>query len=82
MQPTLFSPRALEYRPEHGRSASWMATICKILSQPRLDMTVHLQSDGSQIFKYAEAYGKDSVYYFQVWPDGKIKGGREVPNSD
>ena len=82
MQPPLFSPRALEFRSEHGRSAAWLSTISKILNQPRLDMTCHLQNDGSQIFKYAEEHGRNFVYYFQVWPDGRIKGGREVPNSD
>lgn len=82
MHPSLFSPKGLEYKPEHGRSASWFATICKILSKPRLDLTCHLQADGSQIMKYAEEHGRDFTYYFQVWPDGRIVGGREVPNSE
>ena len=79
---TSFSPRTLEFRPEHGRSAAWMAAISNILSQPKLNMTCHLQHDGSQIFKYAEEFGLAHVYYFRVWPDGRIKGGREVPNSE
>lgn len=77
-----FSPRVLEYRPEHGRSASWFATICKMLSTPKMDATCYLQKDGSQIFKFAEEHGRDFTYYLQVWPDGSIKGGREVPNSE
>ena len=80
--PESFSPRALEYLPEHGRSASWFATICKILSKPRLDLTCHLQKDGSQIMRYAEEHGREFVYFFQVWPNGNIRGGREVPNSE
>ena len=82
MRPPLFSPRGLEYRPEHERSAAWMAAICKILAQPKLDLTCHLQNDGSQIFKYAEAHGRAFVYYIRVWPDGRMQGGREVLNSE
>jgi hypothetical protein len=80
--PAFFSPTALDYRPEHERSASWFATICKILARPKLDLTCHLQNDGSQIFKYAEEYGRNFSYVFQVWPDGRMKGAREVPNSE
>ncbi len=76
------SPKFLEYRPEHGRSASWFATICSIFSQPKLDTICHLQSDGSQIFKFGELHGKPFVYYVRVWPNGDCRGGREVPNSE
>jgi hypothetical protein len=80
--PALLSPRNLDYRPEHERSASWFATICKIFSHPKLDLTCHLQNDGSQIFKYAEEYGRNFTYIVQVWPNGDMRGYREVKNSE
>lgn len=79
---TLFSPKSLEFRPEHGRSASWFQAICLAFSQPKLDLTCHLQQDGSQIFKFDEYKGKPFVYSVQVWPNGDIKGGREIPVSE
>lgn len=80
--PELFSPRHLEFRPEHERSVSWFATICKMLSHPKLDLTAHLQKDGSQIFIFAESYGRNYSYRIQVWPDGSMKGAKDVTNSE
>ena len=80
--PALFSPRNLEYRPEHGRSASWFATIIKIFSTPKLETTCHLQNDGSQIFVFGEKYGRDFTYRVQVWPNGDMKGWKDVKNSE
>lgn len=80
--PESFSPKALEYRPEHERSAGWFTTLCQMLSQPKLDLTCHLQKDGSQIFKFSELRGREFTYYLRVWPNGNVQGGREVPNNE
>jgi len=80
--PQSFSPRNLEFKPEHGRSASWFATLCKMFSDPKLDTTCHLQNDGSQIFVFAERFGQDFSYRVQVWPNGDMKGSRDVKNSE
>lgn len=79
---TLFSPRTLEFRPEHGRAASWFATLCRMFSEPRIDTACYLQNDGSQIFVFAEAYGRQFIYRIQVWPNGDMKGSRDVKNSE
>lgn len=77
-----FSPRNLEYKPEHQRSASWFAALCVMMGNPRLQTNCYLQNDGSQVFKFAEEKGRDHVYYVRVWPDGEMKGGRAVPMSE
>lgn len=81
MSHALFSPH-MERRPEHERSVSWFATLCQMFSAPKLDLTCYLQKDGSQIFKFAEAHGRDFEYHVRVWPDGSMRGGRLVPNSE
>ena len=82
MTPPLFSPRNLEYRPEHGRSASWFATLCRMFAEPKMDTLCYLQNDGSQIFTFGEDHGRQFVYRIRVWPNGDMKGQREVPNSE
>jgi len=53
-----------------------------MFSSPSLETTCHLQNDGSQIFKFGEAHGRNFVYWVRVWPNGKMSGGREVPNNE
>lgn len=77
-----FSPRNLEYKPEHQRSASWFATLCQMMGNPRLQTTCYLQNDGSQVFKFGEEAGRGFTYYLRVWPNGDMKGGKLVPISE
>lgn len=77
-----FSPTALEYRPEHNRSAGWFATLAMMMNKPKLDLTCHLQNDGSQVFVFAEEHGRNFEYRMQVWPNGNCQGGRIVKNSE
>lgn len=80
--PESFSPRNLEYKPEHNRSAAWFASLCLMLNKPKMDLTCHLQNDGSQIFVFAEEHGRNFEYRIQVWPNGNIQGGKVVKNSE
>ena len=53
-----------------------------MLNKPKLDLTCHLQTDGSQIFVFAEEHGRPFEYRMQVWPDGSCKGEKLVRNSE
>lgn len=79
---TSLSPKSLEHRPEHDRSAAYFMALVHCLSRPNLDAIIYPQKDGSRIYKFNEVLGSQHCYFIRVYPDGSFKGGREVPLSE
>ena len=53
-----------------------------MFAEPKMDTLCYLQNDGSQIFTFGEDHGRQFVYRIRVWPNGDLKGQREVQNSE